>query len=365
MSASALAGARGAQQSSSPIRVMICDDSAVIRSILSRVLGTDPAIEIVAKAADGRDALSQVTAKPGLAEVLVLDIEMPHMDGLTALPLLLKAAPGLRIIIASTLSTRGASTTLEALRLGAVDYIPKPSASMLAGDTGFQRELLGKVRGLVRRLEPRAQPIPVPVRAATARRPILLAIGSSTGGPQALASLLQALKSHLGPAGLGVPAVLTQHMPPSFTPLLAEQLSRLSGFPCAEAVDGAPLASGQIHVAPGGRHLVVTRGPTGLVGRLDDGPAENFCRPSVDPMLRSASTACEGKVLMLMLTGMGHDGLAGTRTLVEAGGMALAQDEASSVVWGMPGAVARAGLCNAVLPLPQMAERAAQLLRGA
>ena len=351
-------------RASAPVRVMICDDSAVIRSILSRVLATDSAIEVVAKAADGREALNVITATPGLAEVLVLDIEMPNMDGLTALPLLLKASPGLRVIIASTLTTRGASTTLEALRLGAVDYVPKPSASTLAGDTAFQRELLGKVRGLGRRREPLAMARPTPLRAAPGRRPALLAIGSSTGGPQALTSLLQALHLRLGSAGLGIPAVLTQHMPPSFTPLLAEQLSRLGGFPCAEAVDGAPLAPGQVHVAPGGQHLLVTRGAAGLIGRLDNGPAENFCRPSVDPMLRSATTACEGKVLMLMLTGMGHDGLAGTQALVAAGGMVIAQDEASSVVWGMPGAVARAGLCHAVLPLPEMAERVAQLLRS-
>ena len=262
------------------------------------------------------------------------------------------------------LTTRGASTTLEALRLGAVDYIAKPSASQLAGHAEFQRELLGKVRGLVRRPNPPDASTPVSVRPAAERRPVLLAIGSSTGGPQALTLLLKTLKAKLGPAGLGVPAILTQHMPPSFTPLLAEQLSRSSGFLCIEAIDGAPLTSGQVHVAPGDRHLIVKRDAGGLVGHLDRGLPENFCRPSVDPMLRSATTACEGKVLMLMLTGMGHDGLAGTRALVAAGGTALAQDEASSVVWGMPGAVARAGLCQAILPLPQMAERAAQLLNG-
>ena len=344
---------------------MICDDSAVIRSILSRALATDPAVEVVAKAADGREALNLITATPGLAEILVLDIEMPNMDGLTALPLLLKASPGLHVIIASTLTTRGASTTLEALRLGAVEYVAKPSASTLAGDTSFQRELLGKVRGLGRRREMLASAGPTLLRRAVGRRPALLAIGSSTGGPQALTSLLQALHVKLGSAGLGIPAVLTQHMPPSFTPLLADQRSRSGGFRCIEAVDGAPLTPGQIHMAPGGRHLLVTRSAGGLIGRLDDGPAENFCRPSVDPMLRSATAACDGKVLMLMLTGMGHDGLAGTQALIAAGGMAIAQNEASSVVWGMPGAVAKAGLCHAVLSLPEMAERVAQLLRTA
>jgi two-component system chemotaxis response regulator CheB len=345
---------------------MLCDDSAVIRSILGRVLAADAGIDVVARASNGQDALNQIKAKPDLAEVLVLDIEMPEMDGLTALPLLLKASPGLRILIASTLSTRGATTTLEALRLGAVDYVPKPSAAALSGDLDFQRELLEKVRGLGRRPSGTGQSPShlIALRPPSRVRPLLLAIGSSTGGPQALTALLQALSSQLGTNGLGVPAVLTQHMPPSFTPLLADQLTRLGGLPCAEAVDGAPLKPGRLHIAPGGRHLLVVRGPDGLTAKLDDGPAENFCRPSVDPMLRSATAACDGKVLMLMLTGMGHDGLVGTQTLIAAGGTAIAQDEASSVVWGMPGAIARAGLCQAVLPLQAMAERAAHLLRG-
>lgn len=350
----------------STVRVMLCDDSAVIRSILGRVLAADRDIEVVARASNGREAVERLRATPDLADVLVLDIEMPEMDGLTALPLLLKAAPRLRILIASTLTTRGAATTLEAMRLGAVDFVPKPSAAALAGDTDFQRELLEKVRVHGRRT---AAPAGsgrqlVAVRPATAVKPQLLAIGSSTGGPQALTALLQALKPLLGSAGLSVPAVLTQHMPPSFTPLLAEQLTRLSGIPCAEAVNGEPLTVGRIHIAPGGKHLLVHRGPNGLFGKLDDGPPENFCRPAVDPMLRSAVSACEGKVLMVMLTGMGHDGLAGTQALVAAGGVALAQDEASSVVWGMPGAIARAGLCHAVLPIQALAERAVSLMRG-
>ena len=345
---------------------MICDDSAVIRSILSRVLSNEADLEVVARAANGREALDQIAARPGLADVVVLDIEMPVMDGLTALPLLLKASPGLRIIIASTLTTRGASTTLEALRLGATDYVPKPSAAALSGDADFQRELLGKVRALGRRREtrPAVAMAAAQLRAQSAKSPALLAIGSSTGGPQALAVFLQGLQKQLGSAGLRVPAVLTQHMPPSFTPLLAEQLSRLGGFPCSEAVDGSVLAKGHIAVAPGGRHLLVEREADNLIARLDDGPAENFCRPSVDPMLRSAATACNGRILMVMLTGMGQDGLAGTKALVAAGGTAVAQNEATSVVWGMPGAIARAGLCHAVLPLPIIAERVAQLLRA-
>ena len=355
---------------SRPIRVMVCDDSAFIRSVFTRVLAQDSAIEVVGRAANGKDALDQVLRQPDLADVMLLDIEMPVMDGLTALPQLLAAAPALRVIIASTLTTRGATTTFEALRLGAVDYVPKPSAATLAGDVSFQHELLAKIRGLARPGRDSASgtsppPRPLALRTTLASQPQLLAIGSSTGGPQALLSLLRSLKAHLGGAGLTIPVVVTQHMPAAFTPLLADQLDRLSGLPCAEAVDGAPLLPGRVHLAPGGRHLIITRTPAGLVGRLNDGPPENFCRPSVDSMLRSAAEACGGRVLVLMLTGMGHDGLAGTQALVAQGAAAMAQDEASSVVWGMPGAIARAGLCQAVLPLDAMADRAARSLRGA
>ena len=349
------------------VRVMVCDDSAFIRSLVCRVLSSDEGIEVVGRTCNGQEALDHVRQKGNQVDVLVLDIEMPQMDGLTALPLLLASCPGLRVIIASTLTTRGAATTLEALRLGAVDYVPKPSASALAGDLGFQQELLAKVKGLgvaMTRGPDRAAP-PVALRRSSAARPRLLAIGSSTGGPQALVALLQALAPLLGASGLPIPAVLTQHMPAAFTPLLAEQLTRVSGIPCDEASDNMQLRPGRLHLAPGGRHMLVVRGPGGLFARLNDGPAENFCRPSVDPMLRTATQACDGHVLLLMLTGMGHDGLAGTQALVAAGGTAFAQDEASSVVWGMPGAIARAGLCEAVLPLPAMAERTARLLRGA
>ena len=351
----------------SRIRVMVCDDSAVIRSIICRALGSDAAIEVVARACNGREALDHVRSRPNSIDVLVLDIEMPVMDGLTALPLLISAAPALKIVIASTLTTRGASTTLEAMRLGALDYVPKPSAAELAGDIGFQHELLRKIRGLGAR-QP-AAPLdasgPIVLRSAPVPKPRLLAIGSSTGGPQALMQFLQSLLGHLGPVGLTVPAVLTQHMPAAFTPLLADQISRLGGLPCSEAIDGETLHPGHLYVAPGGRHLLVARSATGaLLSRLDDHPPENFCRPSVDPMLRSAAQACDGRILMVMLTGMGHDGLAGSQALIAAGGAVLAQDEASSVVWGMPGAVARAGLCHAVLPLPAMADRAARLLQG-
>jgi two-component system chemotaxis response regulator CheB len=199
---------------------------------------------------------------------------------------------------------------------------------------------------------PSAELRPLPAQPAR-----LLAVGASTGGPQALFALVRDLGRDIK-----VPVVLTQHMPPAFTPILAQHLTKLGGMPCAEAADGEVLRAGTIYLAPGDRHLLVAAAGTGLVARLSAGPAENFCCPSVDPMLRSATEACDGRVLSVMLTGMGHDGLAGTRRLVEAGGAAIAQDEATSVVWGMPGAIARAGLCHAVLPLPAIAPRVREIL---
>lgn len=339
-----------------PVRVMVCDDSAVIRGAVARMLEADPAVRVAARVSNGQMALDELKRTP--VDVLVLDIEMPVMDGMTALPLLLKAEPTLKVIMASTLTTRGADIAMRALRLGAADYVPKPSA--VTGDESFRRELVEKVKGLarLRRNVPRATPVQFKLRSAAITPPRLLAIGSSTGGPQALFTLVQGLGK-----SLNVPVVLTQHMPPTFTPILAEHISKLGGMACAEAKDGEALKAGRIYLAPGDRHLLVDGGAAGLKARLTTDPPENFCRPSVDPMLRSAAAACDGRVLVTVLTGMGQDGLAGTRRVVEAGGSAVAQDEATSVVWGMPGAVAQAGLCHAVLPLPQIAPKLLELLR--
>jgi two-component system chemotaxis response regulator CheB len=290
-----------------------------------------------------------------------LDIEMPVLDGMAALPLLLRADPGLRVIMASTLTTRGADIAMRALRLGAADYIPKPSSIGAANDDRFRNEIISKVKGLARlrhRTTLPARPAAAIVtRPAPMLAPKMLAIGSSTGGPQALFTLIQALGR-----SVTVPVVLTQHMPATFTPILAEHITRLGGLPCAEAKDGEPLLSGRVHLAPGDKHLIIEQSAGTLRTRLSSDPPENFCRPAVDPMLRSAGRVCDGRVLIAMLTGMGHDGLAGTRQVVEAGGTAIAQDEATSVVWGMPGAIAQAGLCHAVLPLPRMAPKLLEML---
>jgi two-component system chemotaxis response regulator CheB len=339
---------------------MVCDDSVTIRGAIARMLESDPAVRVVARVANGQLAIDELKRTP--VDVLVLDIEMPVMDGMTALPLLLRADPGLKVIMASTLTTRGADIALRALRLGAADYIPKPSA--VHGDDTFRRELLEKVKGLAR-LRRR---VALPVREAVGLRlrpapmipPRLLAVGSSTGGPQALFTLVQGLGKTLN-----VPVVLTQHMPATFTPILAEHIGKLGGLPCAEAKDGEPLQAGRINLAPGNYHLLVNGARGALTARLSSDAPVNFCRPSVDPMLRSAASACEGRVLVAMLTGMGQDGLAGTRTVIDAGGSAVAQDEATSVVWGMPGAVAQAGLCHAVLPLPRIAPKLLEMLRMA
>ncbi len=336
------------------VRVLVCDDSPVIRAAIARALESDPAIRVVARAGDGQQALDE--ARRVAVDVVVLDIDMPVMDGLAALPLLLREHRGLRVIMASTLTARGAEVTLRALSLGAADYVPKPSALTALGEDWFRQELVRKVKGLA--APPGAAwPMPPPRRPRPLRAPRLLALASSTGGPQALLTLARGLGSTLP-----VPVVVTQHMPSVFTPALAAHIARAGALPCAEAEEGQPLRPGHIALAPGDRHLIIERGAGGLLARLSDAPPVNYCRPSADRMLESAAEACDGRVLVAMLTGMGQDGLAGTRRVVDAGGSALAQDEATSVVWGMPGAVARAGLCHAVLPLSEIAPKLLDLL---
>jgi two-component system chemotaxis response regulator CheB len=361
------------------VRVLICDDSYTIRAVIARILRSDPAIEVAGLAADGEKAAEML--RRGGIDVVVLDVEMPVMDGMTALPLLLKIDPTVRIIMASALTTLGGTIAMQALQAGAADYVPKP-ASHQADE--FAREILAKVKGQarLRRLgvAVRSQRTPVPaiattrgaalsvpaalqtagaiaLRPASGRSPLLLAIGSSTGGPQALFSFFAALAKPLP-----VPIIVTQHMPPLFTRSLAEHIQRLGKRSCREAEDDESLLPDHILIAPGDRHLTIQATDRGLRTRITDDPPENSCRPAVDPMLRSAALACGGRVLAVILTGMGQDGLLGSQNLVEAGGSILAQDEASSVVWGMPGAVARAGLCHAVLSIDELASKVTQML---
>jgi two-component system chemotaxis response regulator CheB len=353
-----------------PVRVMVVDDSAVIRGLISKALETDPAVKVMHTASNGQMAVE--VASRSNVEVVVLDIEMPVMDGITALPKLLAARPGLQVVMASTLTRKNADISLQALTAGAADYVAKPSSSELVSAEDFKRELTAKVKALglayrrkhpesataaptvARRsfapVAPAGPPAPIKLRAEATIQPEILAIGSSTGGPQALFKVL---------GGLGgrsdLPILITQHMPATFTAILAEHIAQASRIPTAEARDGEPVQGGRIYVAPGDIHMTVAVEDGKKLIRLVKSAPENFCRPAVDPMLRSVAAAYGARSMVLILTGMGADGQKGAAAVVAAGGSVVAQDEATSVVWGMPGAVAKTGLCSAVLPLLEIA----------
>lgn len=353
----------------SPARVMIVDDSTVSRALMSRWIEESGAGRVVITASNGRAAVEALASQR--VDVVVLDIEMPEVDGLTALPRLLAAQPGVQVLMASTLSQAGASATLKALRLGAADAIGKPRAGWaMAAGNDFRTELAAKVRALgavARRqpgeLAPGGPPAfeasdPPPVCAPTSSaRPAAIVIGASTGGPNALFRLVELL-----PARLDVPIFVTQHMPPTFTTLLAEHLARHARRPAIEGEDGMLAVAGHVYIAPGGRHMEVTGKPGRAYLLVTDGEPENFCRPSVNPLMRSASRVYGAATLGIMLTGMGSDGLEGAREVVRAGGTMIAQDQSTSVVWGMPGAVARAGLASHILPIDDIAAVVARRL---
>ncbi len=365
---------------------MVVDDSVVIRGMIARWLQAEPDMVVAASLRTGLDAVNQIERVD--PDVAVLDIEMPELDGISALPLLLAKKRNLVIIMASTLTRRNAEISFKALALGASDYIPKPESTRepTAAET-FRHDLVQKIRHLgakVRRTvqasasptlvpaldrsrDPLARPPMAPVahpqllrRAFGTQAPRALLIGSSTGGPQAL----MALVTELGAVIDRFPVLITQHMPPTFTTILAEHLARSSHRPAREAVDGEIVKAGQIYLAPGGRHMRVVRHGAEAAIALDDGPPVNFCKPAVDPLFTSAIDVWQAGIMALVLTGMGSDGMRGGKEIVAAGGSVIAQDEATSVVWGMPGAAAHAGICAAVLPLNQIAPKLVRLFSG-
>ncbi|MGA8153951.1 MAG: chemotaxis response regulator protein-glutamate methylesterase [Terriglobales bacterium] len=337
------------------IRVLVVDDSVVIRKVLCDTLSQDPGLEILASASDGRIALSKIEQlRPDL---ITLDIEMPVMNGLETLKELRKLYPSLPVIMFSTLTERGASATLDALSLGASDYATKPSntGSQEAAIAAIHAELIPKIKALCARAAPKLKTIPPPRVAVKVRprskQPIeIVAIGTSTGGPNALGEVLP----HIA-RDLPVPIVIVQHMPPIFTRLLADRLASQSQIPVTEGVAGIMLTPGRAWIAPGNFHMTVAHAGLKRWLDLNQNPPEHSCRPAVDPLFRSVAAVFRANVLAVVMTGMGSDGVIGAQHIREAGGEVIIQDEASSVVWGMPGLVYAAGQADAVYPLDQLA----------
>lgn len=363
-------------------RVMVVDDSAVIRGMITRIVESDPYIKVVASAQNGEIAIKYYGEfKP---DVVIMDIEMPVMDGITALGHMIKTYPEAKVIMCSTLTLDNAEISLKAMSIGAVDYIPKPTSTTdINKSSDFHNSLVQLIRSFGKPLPPEieakinrdtAKPVSSsktgsgfvlpPSGAKFALRPAppagwkprILAVGSSTGGPQALFEFLKPLKGIKN-----IPIVITQHMPPTFTALLAQHITTNTGIPCVEATDGMPLLPGRAHLAKGGLHMLLKKSESGApMLALDDGPAENFCKPAVDPMLRSLIPYYARDILTVILTGMGSDGMLGAQEVINAGGHVAAQDQATSVVWGMPGAAAMAGLCYNVLPIKDLGTHIAQ-----
>ncbi|MCX6365727.1 MAG: chemotaxis response regulator protein-glutamate methylesterase [Armatimonadetes bacterium] len=354
------------------VRVLLADDAVVVRRILSDTLAEDPDIEIVGTAPNGKIALAKLALLN--PDIVILDIEMSDMDGLETLKEIRKTHRLLPVIMFSTLTQRGAAATLDALSFGASDYVTKPAnvGSVSAVMQIIRETLIPKIKLFTRRSiagdqvvrsAPRvsAEVAPLaltklvlPTASSTLPHPTerveILAIGTSTGGPDALNIVLAQL-----PADFPVPIVIVQHMPPMFTKLLAERLNSRCAITVIEATSGMFLEPGTAWLAPGDFHLGLEREEGRMKTCVFMGPPENSCRPAVDVMLRSVVQHYGASCLSVILTGMGQDGLRGCEAVSNAGGQIVAQDEASSVVWGMPGFVAQAGLASRVLPLQEVA----------
>lgn len=344
------------------IRVLIVDDSVAVRHIVSGVLTADPDLEVAGTAANGRIALAKIPqVNP---DVITLDVEMPEMDGLDALAAIRRSYPHLPVIMFSTLTQRGASATLDALSLGATDYVTKPHnvGSLSAAEQSLREQLIPKIKALCGKSARSSTGPKRPGEGVSRIQPLkaqdlkpsmveVVAVGASTGGPNVLLELVSKL-----PEDFPVPIVIVQHMPPVFTRLLAERLDAKSSLKIAEAASGEEIHSGCIYVAPGNFHLIVKR-DGGVIRMLtNQDPPENLCRPAVDVLFHSVANLYGAGSLGVVLTGMGEDGARGSQRIREAGGTIIVQDEASSAVWGMPGAVVRAGQANRVVSRDELSD---------
>ncbi len=359
--------------SSNPIHVLVVDDSVVTRGLLTRALQSDPEIIVSGSAGNGQTALNQLRKQH--FDLVIMDVEMPILDGLETLKVMQQEFPKIPVVMASTLTKQGTATTIKALAIGAAGCIEKPKAnSATEAIQLLAAQVIPLVKSLSGRKAARApRPVtdlsstskntspssPVHMRTREAclhKKPHVIVIGSSTGGPQALSRVMTQLSPKIQQ-----PILVTQHMPAAFTPMLAEHIARDSKRPAKEAEDGETLQAGHIYVAPGNFHMYLQRQNLNVVVRLNQDPPEHYCRPSVNPLFRSAADVFGERVLAVMLTGMGEDGIEGTRQIYDRGGIVIAQDEATSVVWGMPGAVVKADLAHEVLPISEISHKISEL----
>ena len=381
------------------IKVMIVDDSVVVRGLVSRWVKEEPGMVAIGKCSNGQIAIQE--AADLLPDVIILDIEIPVMNGIDALPKILEAVPGVKVIMASTLTQRNAEISLNALSLGAADYIPKPvNNSGVTTSVEFRTDLLAKIRAFGKNHKVQSVQLDKPIlnkarlerikskslettqsstakpaveatrivdsgenfalRPFSSQMPKILVIGSSTGGPPALLTIF----NELGPSLKNIPVLVTQHMPSTFTTIFAEHLGKSALMDAHEGVDGEQISPGKIYVAPGGKHMMVEKKGAFPFIKITDGPEINFCKPAVDPLFQTVAECYGASALTLVLTGMGSDGSQGAVTVADKGGTVIAQDKETSVVWGMPGATAKAGACSSILPLNKIAPKLKELITG-
>jgi two-component system chemotaxis response regulator CheB len=335
---------------------MIVDDSSIVRALYSKALAKESSIKIVACAQDGEEAVR--LAKKHQPQIIILDVEMPIMDGITALPLILEGSPNSEVIMASRLTQRSADISIKALKLGAADYIPKPELDEL---DKFYDELIVKIKTLSKEAFEFKKPESLPIIASKPNTPVLkpssnkkiqaLAIAASTGGPQTILKIITELKGKLN----HIPIFITQHMPATFTTVFAEHVALAGGKPCHEGHNNEVVQPNHIYIAPGDYHMIAKKSGADVIIETNKDPHVNFCRPAADPMFESLSSVYGAGLFAVVLTGMGHDGAAGAKIIHQNGGAVIAQDAATSVVYGMPKAVAEKGICEAVLPLSDIA----------